>query len=58
MTQQELADAIGVCQSTASKWLSGSHLPVGLAKRELIKKYPDLYKRILKIYEERKGNNG
>lgn len=53
MTQQELADELGLCQGTCSKWMSGQHLPVGLAKAALIEKYPEIYERILKIHRER-----
>ncbi|MCK4500506.1 hypothetical protein KAU11_08405 [Candidatus Babeliales bacterium] len=53
MNQQELADAIGVTQGCASKWLRGEHLPVGLAKKALQEKFPEIYKQILQIHKER-----
>ncbi len=56
-TQTELADAIGVTQSACSKWLSGAHKPVGLAKRALIEKFPEVYKQIIQIHKERHGDS-
>lgn len=56
MTQQEFAELIGVTQSTISKWLTGTHLPVGLAKRKLQESYPEIYKKIQRLYEEKNGN--
>ena len=54
MTQKELADGLGIQQGTVSKHLRGEHLPTGLVKKMYMEKYPDIYKRILQIYEERK----
>ena len=57
MTQQELADKLGLRQSTVSKWLSGATKPTGLAKAALQAHFPEVYKQILRIHQERNAND-